>query len=532
MRNRQKAVCQSAQLTVWLGAALTLNCLGMAHAATQPSALIDPETAHHYFVDFYNDEREMLGAAQPLQWEWFKSNIPWLDLPDKQLEQIYYFRWYSFQKHLKKTSDGWIIDEFLDNVPWAGRFNAINMAAEAQIREARWLRDSRYVRDDANFWAGPDGEPRRYSLSLADAIDQVYRATGDRRFAILLLPALISNYGEWEKSHQDANGLFWQIDDRDGMEDSIGGDGYRPTINSYMAGDAMAIARFAKLAGDSSTAAQFDTKAADLRNRIETYLWNPQADFYETAPRHSTSGWVSVRELIGYVPWYFNLPPAAHNLAWKQLFDPQGFAGKFGPTTAERRSPRFEFTFPHECLWNGPSWPYATTQTLVALANLLNGPPQNIETSADYLRLFETYARSQHIRLPSGRVIPWIDEDLDPDTGEWIARNILESKHQPPPNRGRYYNHSGFADLVVTGLFGLRPEGGVNLTIHPLLASANWEYFAIDQLPYHGHLLTIAYDRDGKRYGRGKGILVLCDGHTIARSKELQELHITLPDSR
>ena len=34
------------------------------------------------------------------------------------------------------------------------------------------------------------------------------------------------------------NGLFYQIDDRDGMEFSAGGSGARPTINSYMYGDA------------------------------------------------------------------------------------------------------------------------------------------------------------------------------------------------------------------------------------------------------------------------------------------------------
>jgi hypothetical protein len=44
--------------------------------------------------------------------------------------------------------------------------------------------------------------------------------------------ALVNNYRQWEKDHQDPNGLFWQIDDRDGMEVSIGGSGYRATINS------------------------------------------------------------------------------------------------------------------------------------------------------------------------------------------------------------------------------------------------------------------------------------------------------------
>jgi hypothetical protein len=518
------------QLVAGLALVLTLNGSGLCQAGkASPKGVVDPASIRYYFTGFYNDEREMLGTAPPLQWEWFVANIPWLDVPDKNVEEIYYFRWYSFQKHIRMTPDGWIIDEFLDNVPWAGKFNAINMAAEAQIREARWLRDPRFANEDANFWCGPDGEPRRYSLALADTVYQLYLSSGDKQFAIRLLPALEGNYEAWEKTHQDENGLFWQIDDRDGMEDSIGGDGYRPTINSYMYGDALAISRIAAMAGDTKAAGKYEEKATELQKLIESRLWNPQAEFYETAPQHATSGWVNVRELIGYVPWYFNVPPVAHDIAWKQLFDPEGFAGRFGPTTAERRSPRFEFSFPHECLWNGPSWPYATTQTLVALANLLNGPEQNVLTSSDYFRLFETYAQSQHIRLASGRVVPWIDEDLDPDTGEWIARNILESKHQPPPNRGRYYNHSGFADLVITGLVGLRPDGGNAFVVHPLVSSGQWKYFAVDGLPYHGHLLTILYDFDGHRYGRGTGMQVLCDGKIIGHSADLGVLHVTLP---
>ena len=96
----------------------------------------------------------------------------------------------------------------------------------------------------------------------------------------------------------------------------------------------------------------------------------------------------------------------------------------------------------HDCLWNGPSWPYATTQTLVALANLLDNYPQGIVTKDDYLTLLTGYANSQY---RDGK--PWIAEDLDATTGKWIV----------DLPRSVYYNHSGYADLIVTGLMGLRP---------------------------------------------------------------------------
>jgi hypothetical protein len=496
-----------------------------------PPPVLNAENYRPLFADFVQQEREMLGHAPALPWDWFVKNIPLLDVPDHELEEIYYFRWYAFQKHIKKTPDGYVISEFLDDVPWAGKFNTINAAAGHQIREARWLRESAYVDQYAKFWFGPNGKPRRYSLWAADSVYQLYLATGDRAFAENLLPALEKNYQGWESSHQDENGLYWQIDDRDGMEYSISGTGYRPTINSYMYGDAIAIAQIAEMAGQLKASALYHAKADKLKELIEGRLWNSQDDFYETVPRHAQGGWIGGRELIGYIPWYFNIPTASHDGAWKYLFAPDGFDGKYGPPTAERRNPRFDYPVKHECLWNGPSWPFATTQTLVALANLLNGPKQKVIGDSDYLRLISTYTHSQHLKLPDGKVIPWIDEDLNADTGEWIARDILISQHALPRNRGRYYNHSGFADLVITGLIGLRPAAGNEFSIHPLVSSKDWSYFALDKLPYHGHLLTILYDRDGSRYNRGAGLQVLCDGRTVAHSDKLQTLQIKLPNT-
>lgn len=502
------------------------------HSASEqisPNALLDSQSYRHYFEQFAMDEKEMLGQSEPLPWAWFEQNIPWLDVPDKGLEEIYYFRWYSFQKHIKQTPSGFVIDEFSVIVPWAGKHNTISAAAGHHIREARWLRTPKYVDDYTNFWLGPEAEPRLYSFWAADSVYNLFLATGNKSLAVNLLPRLQENYRVWESTHKDAKGLYWQIDDRDGMEFSIGGSGYRPTINSYMYGDALAISRIASMADQSDIAKEYAAKAERLRHLIETELWNPKDEFYETVSRKEHTGWVGVRELVGYIPWYFEIPSVNRAVAWEQLFDADGFAGVSGPTTAERRSPRFNFKNPHECLWNGPSWPFATTQTLVALANLLDDYEQTALSDYDYFRLLNAYTQSQHIRAPDGRWIPWIDEDLSADTGEWLARDILISQHEPPPNRGRYYNHSGYADLIITGLIGIRPSPGDNLTVRPLLPAGKWDYFALDGLPYHGHVLSVFYDRTGERYHRGAGLTILCDGQTIGHENSLTAITAVLP---
>ena len=424
-----------------------------------------------------------------------------------------------------------MVTELLPPVPWARKFNTISCSAAHHFYEGRWLRNRQYLDDYARFWFSKDGEPRRYSFWAADALQARAMVGHDQQLLIDLLPSLVENYRQWEKDHQDPNGLFWQIDDRDGMEVSIGGSGYRATINSYMYGDAVAIANIAEWAWKKDVAKEFRDKAAKLTALVETKLWDQQAGFYKVLPREAGAHLADVRELHGYVPWYFNLPDPGHEIAWKQLMDHQGFIAPYGPTTAEQRSPRFMFSNPHDCLCNGPSWPFATTQTLVALANLLNNYKQDYIGKKDYLELLQIYAKTQHLKQPDGKTIPWIDEDYNPLTGEPIARTVLQQSNDPNKERGRDYNHSAYADLIITGLVGLRPRINHLVEVNPLVPEGGLSYFCLDKVPYHGTDLTIFYDRTGERYHKGQGLHVLAAGREIASAPQLQRLTAKLPET-
>ncbi len=504
----------------------------------------------HLIDQFNTDDNEIVVNAIPNSeaWEWLEEQIPFFECPDSELEAVYYFRWWTYRKHIRNTLDGFVVTEFLPDVSWAGRHNTISCAAGHHIYEGRWLKDQRYMQDYSRFWFRAGGEPRRYSFWAADAIFAHYLLTGDAAVVLELLPDLVENYRCWEEGwtsdfkwgnsepRLDPCGLFWQLDGIEGMEFSIGGHGLRPTINSYMYGDAVVISRVARMAGRNDLAERFAAKAAGLKAGVQQRLWDPQARFFKTlvndvgarphyswqevAPRVFKSGEMAdVRELLGYVPWYFNLPDPGYEDAWTQLFDPAGFAAPFGPTTAERRHPGFMYPCTHECLWNGPSWPFATTQTLVALANLLNNYPPCAVGKADYLALLGTYARSHRLTRDDGRTIRWIDENLDPFSGEWLSRNILKSRSKDEfPERGRCYNHSGYCDLVISGLIGLRPRQDSIVEINPLIPNNSWSYFCLDGVHYHGKRLTIGFDADGTRYGHGKGMFVFADGEEIGRS--------------
>jgi predicted GH43/DUF377 family glycosyl hydrolase len=506
-------------------------------AATDPlrdlplvrSHVLGPETLARHVERFNRLDRETAVNHVPdsTAVDWLALNVPRFECPDRDIEEAYHFRWWTCRKHLKRTPDGFVVTEFLPEVSWAGKHNTISCAAGHHIYEGRWLHDPAYLDDYSRFWFRGGGEPRRYSFWAADAIHARSLVSGDRELAVDLLPDLVRNFEAWEKDRRDANGLFWQDDGQDGMEVSIGGSGYRATINSYMYGDAKAIAAIAGMAGEADIAARFDVEAARIKELVEEKLWDRGAEFFKVLPRGEGAKLADVRELHGYTPWYFDLPGPQFSAAWRQIADPQGFRGPFGPTTAERRHPRFMFKNDHECLWNGPSWPYATSVTLTALASFLNHDGQGPVGREEYLDLLRAYARSHHLRRPDGTVVPWIDEDLDADTGEWIARSILEKRGIQ--DRGKDYNHSTFCDLVITGLCGLRPRPDDVLVVNPLLPRNAWDYFCLDGVSYHGRALTILFDRTGERYGRGKGLRVLVDGVELADRPGLDRIEAPLP---
>ncbi len=162
------------------------------------------------------------------------------------------------------------------------------------------------------------------------------------------------------------------------------------------------------------------------------------------------------------------------------------------------------------------------------MANVLNSYNQDAITQGDYFRILRIYANSHRLTREDGSVAPWIDENLNPHTGDWIARTRLKtwnngtwSDLKGGKERGKDYNHSSFCDLVVTGLVGLRPRADDIFEVNPLVPEEEWDWFSLDNLAYHGHILTIVWDREGSRYGKGKGLTVLVDGRAIAHSDKL-----------
>ena len=131
------------------------------------------------------------------------------------------------------------------------------------------------------------------------------------------------------------------------------------------------------------------------------------------------------------------------------------------------------------------------------MANYLNDYPNPVLSDSTFFRQMKLYVESQHLR---GR--PYIGEYLDEKNGAWLMGDR---------ERSRYYNHSTFNDLMITGIAGLRPQSDGSLIVNPLIPVGKWKFFCLDNVNYHGHAVTIVWDEDGQRYHQGKGMMLMVD---------------------
>jgi len=505
---------------------------------------------------------ENFGADAP----WFLRNIPFLEIDDPEIQQIYYYRWKLYRSHIREIGpQGTTVLEFLDDVPWARHpYTDLNDSSSFHILEGRWLRDPAIVDSLIDHLYTGGGNDRHFSESIAAATESSTRVTGDPGPGLRHLDTMQYIFNLWDDHFDRQRNLYWieplldateytisSIDasgagftsqpssngNRNGFE---GGFAFRPTINSYQYANALAIARFASLARQPNVAADYAQRAKKIRAAVLGQLWNRElqhfTDRYQRTTPYVTEGnFIRGRELAGYLPWFYELPPREatgqtdYAAAWRHVQSPMELAGPYGLRTVEPSYPRYLTQYRYdrptglpECQWNGPSWPFQTSQALTAMTNLLDDYQQSVITRADYLSLLRQYTH-QHFLSPGH---PDIQEDYDPDTGKPIVGL----------SRSHHYSHSTYVDLILSGLIGIRPRADEVLEVNPLLPTESApearpiHYFAVQGILYHGHDVGAIFDDDGRRYGIGRGLSVFVDGKRVSGPGPLGRTEIALPE--
>lgn len=479
-----------------------------------------------YYVQLFNSQDEELTknyVDNDHSYEWLKEEIPLFECPDSDVERAYYFRWWTYRKHVKLTKEGYVITEFLPNVPWSGKYNVINAPNGHHFYEGRWLKNAdKYLSSYAEYFFR-EKSAHNYSTWLIDGLYALSSVSGKFVYGSDFLDKICAYYEKWELEHQLENGAFWSIDDRDAMEFSISGrdenlnpmKGIRPTLNSYMCADALAISKFALLLGENGIAKKFLKKHEQLKSFINENLWS---DGFYRAFHYKNDEYrdiftnykgEKVKEEIGYIPWAFNIPKKGREDVFNLLLDKYCFYTPYGIASAQINHEKFLYEKDHECLWNGYVWPFATSQTLTALANVIRNYDR--EDFCDmYCELLTQYAKSHYRITENGTKVDWIDEVRHPLRDEWSSRELLKDwgwrEDKGGYERGKDYNHSTFCDLIISGIVGVKTDSET-LTVEPIIPK-NWEWFKLENLYYRGKKYTVIYDKYGTKYNYGKGIVI------------------------
>ena len=418
---------------------------------------------------------------------------------------------------------------------------------------------------------------------------------------------------------------FFKSDGYDAEENSISGSGCRPISHACAFGEASGLGRIAAAVnGSAEEAKTWADYSQEFRSRLTDLLWNQKLDTFSTlavfptnasnakAPnppkidgkvnfsmtcnrpeyeqaicdaklKHAPDGtrcsyyWqpnalTAAREIGALsTPWMVGAVADPNDTAtalkyakaWQALNDPAGFDARWGPRTAERAHPCYNYTRydpvvrqdgragRHDDNWNGPSWPYETSKMLTAYATVLNDFSPEVHaqaniSAANFAMWMERYVFS-HTRstVVNGSVaegkngtVPWVGENLHPDDGYWLSRYLRFRQNCTPPgpakqhwnecNLDELYNHSSFIDLIIAALLGLRASTSNALFINPL--AVDRKYFALDNLRYRGRNLAIAFDRDGlgRYHGCPKGLCVYVGGKVVASRPDLGPLRVAL----
>jgi len=293
---------------------------------------------------------------------------------------------------------------------------------------------------------------------------------------------------------------FWKV---------IGGENtYRISSNTFMTAAAFALSKMAEVLGRPEKE-ELLKRGEALKKSIFEKLWNKDEHFFDEVTLDGKR--VVGKESVGLAPWSFLLPSDDEGFAkaWEYSLDEGVFLSKFGITSLEKKSPHYLQPFIHGCLWNGPVWPYTFSLILCGMANLLHDYRNHGINKEDYFELIKRYALCHFDNFSESDLV--LREDHHPEENHWIAQ-------------AREYNHSTFIDNILSGLLGVRPEEDV-IVIDPIVPDS-WDYLCVEDISLSGCLLTLVYDKTGRRYNKGQGFKVFINGKEEFSFPAIQRVEI------
>lgn len=463
---------------------------------------------------------------------WFDS-VPDFECDDRAMTVCWYYRFYLLRKNLAAPGLGRLPgpcfyegrSHRMDKTPYQASgwefSRLIPLSTPLQATDARWMTDGAAARDALRALTGCQDESGRFAVTAVDesrkvyahyagwALYQFFLLHGDRAFLREALPAFKEDARRVYESARRDDALqvetthaltgkeyqpsFWYFTD-ECFPASVrpARAGYTPLKrvdrSVYMYLNFTGLSRLCRLAGDPDEA-YFAREAGRLRRDILGKMWDPASRcFYDL--HHETDEMAFVKNIVAVYPLWAGITGPEHLPFFHYLLDPRYFALGSGFASCAADCPVFSpdggwrgdyFKGPHGCMWNGPSWPYATGIALDALAKQSKRCGHAYD--AAFWRILGEYTREHFPDGPGGP--PCLVEFYHSRTGA-------------PLSEEADYLHSFYVDLIVRHVAGIEPdEDGV--TFHPLRTGL--KRFSLRGVRVRGHVYDVSYEAEGPRPG-------------------------------
>ena len=267
----------------------------------------------------------------------------------------------------------------------------------------------------------------------------------------------------------------------------------------------------------SHLASTWQNYGNDLYEKMQDLLYSRELNFWIDVVE-GTNFRCQGRELIAYFPYRFYIGTNQSYISGLEaVLDEEHFLTEYGPTTLEMTYPYYTALKNNTycCMWQGQSWPFSTSVYLGTLARIARDGLSDIITSEIFNQELSKYVKTNY---KDG--VPYTAESHYPTIDMWSGDTSNHSEH---------YLHSTYIDNIFTNLFGIIPGFDDTLTMKPLVP-ANWTHFAVENLPYHGTLLTMIWDSDGTHYnGCSAGLSIYSNGTLFHHQAKLGALNVSLP---
>ena len=507
----------------------------------------DPETAFVTQVREYN--------------QWWADNIPYIDVPDKNIKKMIYYRWwldrFNLQDNELSISKGYAFPTSVEGV--TGYNNAITLPLPWMLEESRYLRnpDLNYgtwlsmgatsgggaFKDNpgnAPFWNyGPGTEMKSFVQYITKAGWDSYKVYGGQ-------DALLSKFADYgyndvkdfmAKYDKNNDGIItlpdgsWTGFDSDSpvtkyYNNSGGTGGTGGPVDSlssaYVYANAQAVSEMYSKLGNTEKANEMSVLADKIKYAVLTKMWDSNKKEFLNKDVNSSelNPW---KDIINFYPYTMGLVPT-DDPDYREMFklwtNPNDFVvwpaliGDIQDSHAAEASGK-------SMTYN--SAPSSMGVSLSFLAKAVKDYPSDYITADVYKQLLYWGAWGMYVGgntdYPDANEF-WSNVD-NSSIGyrSWIHHNM----------------HSKYNVSIIEDVAGFTPRLDNKIELNPI--DIGWGHFTVNNLRYHGSDLTIIWNGDNHYDGIPEGYSVYIDGTRSFTVDSLKHLvwdsltgEVTFPD--